>query len=198
MSEGLRKVSRREGATLYMVLLAAFKVLLSRYTGQEEIIVGSPIAGRNRVETEGLIGFFLNTLALRTDLSGEPTFLELLARVNEVTIGAYTHQEVPFEKLLEELNPERRLGNSPVFQVLFNMLNFPSSEISLPGLKIESQTALESGSKFDLTLYVNEQEEGIRFTLVYNPDLLNANAWLRCWISSNTFSRRCPTIPRSR
>ena len=171
LSEGLREVSRREGATLYMVLLAAFKVLLMRYTGQEEIIVGSPIAGRNRVETEGLIGFFLNTLALRTDLSGGPTFQELLARVNEVTIGAYTHQEVPFEKLLEELNPERRLGRSPVFQVLFNMLNFPASEIELPGLKIESRTALEVGSKFDLTLYVNEQEEGIRFTLVYNTDL---------------------------
>ncbi|HEX7333474.1 MAG TPA: amino acid adenylation domain-containing protein [Pyrinomonadaceae bacterium] len=170
LSNGLRELSRREGATLYMVLLAAFKVLLSRYTGQEEIIVGSPIAGRNRVETEGLIGFFLNTLVLRTDLSGEPTFQRLLARVNEVTIGAYTHQDVPFEKLLEELNPERRRDNTPVFQVLFNMLNFPSSEISLPGLKIESQTALESGSKFDLTLYVHE-EENIRFTLVYNPDL---------------------------
>ena len=198
LSEELREVSRREGATLYMVLLAAFKVLLSRYTGQEEIIVGSPIAGRNRVETEGLIGFFLNTLALRTDLSGEPTFQELLARVNEVTIGAYTHQDVPFEKLLEELNPERRLGRSPVFQVLFNMLNFPASEIELPGLKIESQTAPDLGSKFDLTLYVNERKKASGSPSSITQIFSNASAWSRCWTSSGIFCRRCPTILRSR
>ncbi len=171
VSETIRQLSRRERVTLFMVLLAAFKVLLNRYTGQDDIVVGSPIAGRNRAETKDVIGFFLNTLVLRTDLSGNLTFRELLQRVRETTVEAYTHQDVPFEKLLEELNPERDLSRTPLFQVFFNMLNLPTQDVQLPGLKLEFLSPPEVGAKFDLTLYVSEPNQQLRFQAVYNADL---------------------------
>lgn len=171
VSESIRLLSRRERVTLFMVLLAAFKVLLHRYTGQDDIVVGSPIAGRNRAETKDVIGFFLNTLVLRTDLSGNLTFRELLERVRETTVDAYTNQDVPFEKLLEELNPERDLSRTPLFQIFFNMLNLPSQDVQLPGLKVEFLTPPEVGAKFDLTLYVRELNQQLEFQAVYNSDL---------------------------
>jgi len=116
-------LSRREGVTLFMTLLAAFQTLLYRYTGQDKIVIGTPIANRNRAEIEGLIGFFVNTLALPTDLSGNPTFRELLSRVRQVAWGAYTFQDLPFEKLIEELQPQRDLSHSPLFQVMFVLQN---------------------------------------------------------------------------
>src|SRR6202041_208132 len=119
LSERLQRLGRREGATLYMVLLAAFQVLLSRWSGQKDIVVGSPIAGRTHRETEGLIGFFGNTLVMRTDLSGNPSFIELLEQVKQTTLGAYAHQDIPFEKLVEELHPVRDLSRQPIFQTLF-------------------------------------------------------------------------------
>ena len=167
----LKALSQREGVTLFMTLLAAFQTLLHRYTGQDDIIVGSPIAGRTRAEIEGLIGFFVNTLVLRTDLSGNPTFRELLGRVREVALGAYAHQDLPFEKLVEELQPERSLSHTPLFQVFFNMLNLQDNRIELPGLAVEVLSSPEVESKFDLTLYVREQHESIQFDLVYNADL---------------------------
>jgi amino acid adenylation domain-containing protein/non-ribosomal peptide synthase protein (TIGR01720 family) len=171
LAESLKRLGNHESATLFMILLAAFKTLLFRYTRQADIIVGMPIAGRNRAGVENLIGFFINTLVLRTDLSDNPTFRELLGRVREVTLDAYAHQELPFEKLLEELQPERDLSRTPLFQVYFNMLNFPDTEIELPGLTVKLLLPPEVESKFDLTMYIKEARDGIELQLVYNADL---------------------------
>jgi amino acid adenylation domain-containing protein len=171
LSAELRALSQREGATLFMTLLAAFKLLLARTSGQDDIVVGSPIANRTQAETEALIGFFLNTLVLRTDLSGQPAFSEVVRRVREVCLGAYAHQDAPFEQILDALQPERDLSHTPLFQVFFNMLNFPDIRLELPGLSAELLTAPDIGSKFDLTLYVRDQATGIRFELVYNANL---------------------------
>jgi amino acid adenylation domain-containing protein len=174
LSERLKVVSRQTDTTPFMVLLAAFQILLSRHSGQEDIVVGTPTAGRNHRSIEPLIGMFLNTLVLRTDLSGNPTFRELLARVREVCLGAYAHQEMPFEKLLEVLQPVRNLSHSPLIQVYLNMLNLPDARIEVPGLILENLALPESGSKFDLTLYLKEQPDGLLLNLVYNSDLFEA------------------------
>lgn len=173
LTQALRHLSREEDATLFMTLLAAFKLLLHKHTGLEDIVIGSPIAGRTRTETEDMIGFFLNTLVLRTDLSGNPDFRELVQRVRKVAADAYSHQDIPFEKLLIELQPERDLSRTPFFQVLFNMLNIEESSQHLPGLTVEIFEAPDIGSKFDLTLYVRELSEGIRFILVFSKDLFD-------------------------
>ena len=175
LTRALTALSQREGATLFMTLLAAFKVLLQRYTGQEDIIVGSPIANRPQTETEKLIGFFLNNLALRTDLSGDPGFRELLSRVRQTALDAYAHQDVPFEKLIEELKPGRDLSRTAIFQVYFNLFSF-SDEIELPdGEAISFVDAWlhsdENLSKFDLTLYAGVGDKEIKLALVYNTDL---------------------------
>ena len=171
ITEDLKKLSRSERATMFMTLLAAFKALLHYYSAQEDIIVGTPIAGRNHAQVESLIGCFLNTLVLRTDLSGNPSFTELLGRVKDVALGAYAHQELPFELLLERLQPVRDLSKTPLFQVMFNLLNVPESQISLPGLTLETMATPDVGAKFDLTVYAFEEEESLRFTFVYNADL---------------------------
>ncbi|MBI4524345.1 MAG: amino acid adenylation domain-containing protein [Deltaproteobacteria bacterium] len=170
LSQALKALSRQEGVTLFMTLLAAFQTLLQRYTGQDDIVVGTPTAGRTRSEIEELIGFFLNTVVLRTDLSGNPSFRDLLVRVRQVALGAYTHQDLPFEKLLEELQPERDLSRTPLFQVFFNMDSF-GDRLELPGLTAKPPSFLEPGSKFDLTLYFGDQNEEIQFLLVYNADI---------------------------
>ncbi|HWN42366.1 MAG TPA: amino acid adenylation domain-containing protein [Thermoanaerobaculia bacterium] len=167
----LRELSLREGTSPFMTLLAAFQLLLSRLSGQDDVVVGSPSAGRSRVEVEGLIGLFLNTLVLRTDLSGEPTFRELLSRVKNVVLGAYRYQAIPFERLLEELQPERQLSRTPIFQVLFNFVSLSDLSLDLPGLQIDSVRLHEPESKFDFTLYVNELAESFQCNLVYNADL---------------------------
>ncbi len=156
VAEALRRLAREEKGSLFMVLLAALQLLLARLSGQEDVVVGSPIAGRPRVETEELIGLFLNTLALRTGLAGDPTFRELLARVRETTLGAYAHQEVPFEALLAELRPERDLSRTPVFQVLLNMLSFPPPRGACRTAWRSRRPPPEPESKFDLTLYAAE------------------------------------------
>src|SRR5689334_6251028 len=139
-----------------MTLLAAFKALLHRYTGQEDLLVGTPIAGRAQAETQGLIGFFVNTVVLRTDLSGGPTFRDLLARVRAVSLDAYTHQDVPFEKLVEALAPARDLSRSPLFQVMFVLQNAPVPPLVM-GEATLVPAAIDSGvSKFDLTLMLEE------------------------------------------
>jgi non-ribosomal peptide synthetase component F len=171
--QGLRELSRQGNTTLYMVLLAAFQVLLWRYSGQEKIVVGSPIANRNQAEIEGMIGFFVNTLVLCTDLSGDPSFRELMGRVRDVTLGAYTHQDVPFEKLVEVLHPERDLSRQPLCQVFFNMENNPGSAAKLSGIRMEGFAKYDVLSKFDLTLYLTERDDTARIAIVYNTGIFD-------------------------
>ena len=174
LSQALKFLSRQENVTLFMTLLAAFQTLLHRYTGQENISVGSPIAGRTRSEIEGLIGFFVNTLVLSTDLSGNPSFRELLGRVREVTLGAYAHQDLPFEKLVEELQPERNLSRSPLFQVAFVLQNAPRPALKFEGLSVSPERLNSETVKFDLTLTMHEEAEALRASLQYNTDLFDA------------------------
>ena len=170
----LKALGREEGCTLFMTLLAAFDVLLHRYTGQEDIVVGTPIAGRNRRETEPLIGFFINALPLRARLDGDPTFRELLGRVREATLGAYAHQDLPFEKLIEELQPERDASRSPFFQVMFVLQNTPAETAGQTGLRLGSFEVDRGVAKFDLTLSAAEASDGrLTGSLEYNTDLFD-------------------------
>ncbi|MEG4011367.1 MULTISPECIES: non-ribosomal peptide synthetase [unclassified Microcoleus] len=175
IAEEITLLSQREKATLFMTLLAAFKTLLYRYTGQEDILVGSPIANRNRREIEEVIGLFANTLVFRTNLSSNPTFKELLGRVREVALGAYNHQDLPFEKLVELLQPERDLSHNPLFQVLFSLRNVPTSQIKLPGVTLSSLEIKGTTARFDLALDLEEGLEGINGTLEYSQDLFDAS-----------------------
>ncbi|HEX7313562.1 MAG TPA: amino acid adenylation domain-containing protein, partial [Pyrinomonadaceae bacterium] len=178
VATALRSLGRREGATLFMTLLAGWQALLARYAGRDDVAVGSPIAGRGRAETEGLIGFFVNTLVLRTDLSGDPTFRELLGRVRETTLGAYAHQDVPFEKLVEELRPERSLSHAPFFQVLFTLEHVPAGAESpgaAHGLAVSAWESAHGAAKFDLTLQATEAEGGgLDLAVEYKTDLFDA------------------------
>jgi amino acid adenylation domain-containing protein len=174
LTKGLETLSQRAGGTTFMTLLAAFQVLLQRYSGQDDVVVGSPIAGRNKVEVEGLIGFFVNTLVMRADLSGDPTFMELLARVRESALGAYAHQDLPFDKLVEELQPERDMSRNPLFQTMFILQNAPRAELDLPGIKASLESAQRVTAKFDLTLAMIRKSDGFRGTLEYNSDLFDA------------------------
>ncbi|HZI18010.1 MAG TPA: amino acid adenylation domain-containing protein [Pyrinomonadaceae bacterium] len=174
--EGLRRLSRREGATLFMVLLAAFKALLWRYTGQTEVVVGTPVAGRTSAELEGLIGFFVNTLPLRTSLRAAESFPELVRRVRETSLGAFAHQDVPFEKLVEELNPPRDLSYAPIFQVVFGLQNAPQPEPGLPDLTLSPVDVEPETSKFDLTLFMVATGSRLVGTVEYNSDLFDAAA----------------------
>ncbi|MCA1628264.1 MAG: condensation domain-containing protein, partial [Acidobacteria bacterium] len=171
LGDALKTLSEREGLTLFMTLLAAFDTLCYRYTGQSDIVVGTPIANRNRAETEALIGFFVNTLVLRTDLSGNPTFEELLRRVREVALEAYAHQDLPFEKLVEELQPERSLSYTPLFQVMLVLQNAPMRGAQLPDLVLTPMVIDNRTSKFDLTLFMEETAHGLVGTLEYNRDI---------------------------
>src|SRR5262245_34511673 len=171
VSEGLKRLSQREGATLFMTLMAAFKVVLMRYSGAEDVSVGTVIANRTRKEVEDLIGFFVNTLVMRTDLSGNPGFRELIRREREVALGAYARQEAPFEKLVEEINPNRDLSRSPLFQVMMVLQNTGRAEIDLRGLKVRELDDETKTAKFDLTLTLAEEREGIAGCLGYSHDL---------------------------
>jgi amino acid adenylation domain-containing protein len=174
LNSALKLLSQQEGVSLFMTLLAAFQTLLYRYTDQPNIVVGSPIANRNRTETYPLIGLFVNYLALHTNLSGNPTFLELLEQVREMTLEAYAHQDLPFEKLLEELQPQRSLSYSPLFQVMFVLQNAPIGKLELPGLSIAPVEVENVNAKFDLTLAITETESGLHCRWEYNTDLFDA------------------------
>ncbi|MFB2922991.1 amino acid adenylation domain-containing protein [Aerosakkonema funiforme] len=191
LSAALEAFSQQEGVTLFMTLLAVFQILLYRYTQQEDIAVGSPIANRNRSEIEGLIGFFVNSLVLRTDLSGNPTFREVLMRVKEVTLGAYAHQDLPFEKLVEELHPERNLNQNPLFQVVFALQNAPMSPLELPDLMLSSLPFDTETTRFDLEFHLWEPSpnnklwvdsaEGISGFVIYSTDLFDESTINRMW-----------------
>ncbi|HYW09200.1 MAG TPA: amino acid adenylation domain-containing protein, partial [Longimicrobium sp.] len=174
VGDALRLLGRRRGATLFMTLLAAYQAVLARCSGQDDVVVGTPIAGRTRWETEGLIGLFVNTLALRGDVSGDPTFAELLARVRETTLGAYAHQDLPFERLVEEVQPERSLHHHPVFQAFFVLQNTPDERPDLAGLRVERVETGEEAPKFDLALAAAETDKGVRCSLHYDAELFDA------------------------
>jgi amino acid adenylation domain-containing protein/non-ribosomal peptide synthase protein (TIGR01720 family) len=174
LSEALNQLSRREGVSLFMSLLAAFQTLLYRYTGQVDIVVGSPIANRTQAETEYLIGCFANVLALRGDLSGNPSFRELLRRVREMALDAYAHQDVPFEKVMDALDVPRDLSHTPLFQVMFALQNAPMGVLELPGLTLRPCMVESGSSKFDLSLSLEETEHGISGVAEYNTDLFDA------------------------
>ena len=179
LCDELTKLSQGEGGTLFMILLAAFQVLLYRYTGQEDIVVGTPIANRRRGEIEGLIGLFINVLALRCDLSGNPSFRDLAKRVREVALGAYDHQDMPFGKLVEELHPGRNLAYSPLFQVMFAYQNILVADLCMNGLDVENLEAEEGITHFYLTLIIENHDQGLKATLEYSADLFNASTMTR-------------------
>ena len=167
----LNGLAQQHGATLFMVLLAGFKVLLARYSGQQDLLIGTPIAGRRRVELEGLIGFFLNTLVLRTKLDGNPDFLEVLGRVRQTTLDAYEFQDLPFEKLLEILQPVRSTAHTPVVQVMFNLHNEPGDGLKLQGLDVQPFAVDRKTAKFDLSAALVERPSGLYAGFEYNTDL---------------------------
>ncbi|HLC40230.1 MAG TPA: condensation domain-containing protein, partial [Methylomirabilota bacterium] len=198
LAKALRALSEREGVTLFMTLCAAFQTLLSRYTGQTDIAVGSPIANRNRTEIEGLIGFFVNTLVLRADLSGDPTFRELLGRVREVCLGAYTQQDLPFEKLVEELAPERTLSHTPLLQTMFVLQNVPKRAVELPGLQLTLSGVKTGTARFDLTAELIEEGEGLSCVFEYSTDLFDAPRIGRMLEHFHTLLKSIVTDPEER
>jgi len=209
---GLERLSQEAGTTLFMTLLAAWQTLLFRYTGQADIAVGSPIANRNRSELEGLIGFFTNSLVLRSDLSGNPTFRELLHRVRETTLAAYAHQDLPFEKLVEELHPERDPSRHPLFQVVFALQNAPMEHLTLPGLTLSSLDLEVTTTRFDLELYLWESGEnfrslwgsgwqqpaGLRGVVVYSTDLFDRTFIVRLLTHFQTLLTAAVAAPDTR
>jgi amino acid adenylation domain-containing protein len=213
-TEALQGLSRSEGATPFMILLAAFQILLSRHSGQSDIVVGSPVANRRRVELEGLVGFFANTVALRTNLArlreaGEPpTFRSLLAYARDVTLGALMHQDLPFEKLVEELQPERSLSYSPIFQILYVLQNTPDrrQRYTLPDLALTVLESEDQGSQFDITLALEEDGGRLLASLSYNTDLFDSTTMRRLWSEYQALveavladsSMRIPELPQLR
>ena len=173
LTADLHTLSRRQGGTLFMTALTAFEILLARYSGQDDFAVGTPIAGRNHLRTEGLIGFFVNTLVLRADLAADPGLRELLARTREAALGAYAHQDLPFEKIVETLQPERSLSHSPLFQVLLVLQNAPVGRQELPGLVLEPFAPESDTARFELTLSLTEDGGGVAALLEYNTALFD-------------------------
>jgi amino acid adenylation domain-containing protein len=188
LTDDLKTLSQTEGVTLFMILLAALQALLSRYTGDDDILVGSPFAGRNRIETEGLIGFFINTVVLRTSLSGNPTFRELLQRVKTTALDAYAHEDLPFEKLIEELHVERNRSYTPLLQVMFAFQNASKATIRLDGgLSLRPVDVNTDTAKFDLTLLIYQDSDPLICALEYNTNLFDADRIIRMLRHFETF-----------
>ncbi|WP_447980434.1 amino acid adenylation domain-containing protein [Candidatus Nitrospira bockiana] len=173
LAQALAALSRRQGATLFMTLLSAFQVLVFRYTGQTDLCIGTPVANRTRAEVEGLIGFFVNTLVLRTDLAGNPRATELLARVREAVLGAQAHQDLPFEQLVEALEPARDLSHSPLFQVMFALQTPPEQTVAIPGVQVDVMEVDPGSAKFDLSLEMTAEAEELTGFFEYSTDLFD-------------------------
>jgi len=169
----VRTLSRRQGCTPFMTMLAAFQTMILHHTHEPDIVLGTDLANRTNLQTEALIGFFVNLLALRTDLSGDPTFADVLSRVREAALGAYAHQDLPFDKLVEELQPERSLSHNPLVQVLFVQQNTPRATDPLHGLEMVPYP-LRVQSKFDMAVFVTDIEQGLSVFWLYDPDLFDA------------------------
>ena len=198
LAESLRRVSRGGEATLFMTLLAAFDAFLSRLTGQDDLVVGSPVANRNRADLEGILGFFVNTLVLRADLSGDPTAADLLARVRETALDAYVHQDLPFEKLVEELQPSRDLARSPLFQVLFVLQNAPAAFLELPEIRLEPVDVPRETARLDLAVSLAEAPQGLWGLLEYSTDLFDEATILRFWRHFETLLEGFAATPERR
>jgi amino acid adenylation domain-containing protein len=179
LTDALRNLSRREGATLFMTLLSGFTLLLSRYSGQRDLLIGTPVANRNRTEFEDVVGFFANTLVLRADLSGELSVRQYLARMGEVCLDAVAHQDLPFDRLVEELQPQRDLSRNPLFQVMFALQNEPLRALELQGLTLSPFEVDAGGAQFDLTLIMQETVEGLRANFNYATDLFDESTIAR-------------------
>ena len=197
LTEGIRSISKQQGVTSFMAMLAGFKGLLHFLTGQHDIVIGTDMANRTSVQTEALIGFFVNLLVLRTDLSGNPSFEELLDREREIAIGAYAHQDLPFDKLVEELRPERNLSHSPLVQVLFVQQNTPRSNASMPGLEI-GHFPLDVASKFDMAVFMRENGSEVAGSWVYNPDLFDASTIARMAANFEMLLQAAVADPKAR
>jgi len=167
----LQGFCQSENATLFMGLHAVFAVLLSRYSNEEDIVVGSPSANREQADVSGLIGFFVNSLVLRSDLSGAPSYRSLLRQSKETLLGAYAHQQVPFEQLVEELQPERSLSHSPLFQVMLSLQNNEIGSFELDGMQVDNVDSAGVSAKYDLTLSISEDSNGLSLVWEYNTDL---------------------------
>ncbi|MBD1924290.1 condensation protein [Microcoleus sp. FACHB-831] len=197
LTEAIKNLCQQEEVTLFMALLAGFQTLLYCYTKQEDIRLGSPIASRSRVELEGLIGFFVNTLVLRTNLSGNPTFRELLVRSRQVCLQAYAHQDVPFEKLVEELQPERKIGQNPLYQAWFVLQNTPTPPLELPGLTMRLLDSKTTTARHDLLLDIWESASGWHCTFEYKTDLFNRATISRIAQSFQTLLHQVVIQPNS-
>lgn len=195
LRESLMALSQREGVTLFMTLLAAFQSLLMRYSGQRDIMVGTPIAGRTHTEVEGLIGFFVNTLVLRTQFTDTNDFAALLQQVREMTLGAYAHQDLPFERLVEEIHPHRDLSRSPLFQVMFVLQNVPTDVYELPGLRMHPVPVQTSVAQFDLSLAMIDYEGELRGTITYNVDLFDPTTIANMGLHFQTLLEHAITHP---
>jgi Condensation domain len=200
LSGQLKSLCRREGVTLFMTLLAAFQILLSRSTGQTDIVVGTDVANRNNREIEPLIGFFVNQLVLRTDLSGDPTFRELLARVRQVALEAYAHQDLPFEKLVEAVNPDREASVMPLFQTKLVLQNVPANTLEASGLMLRELAADNQPgmAKYDLLLTLTEGEDAVRGAVEYSAELFDARTIARMVRHFEALLRRAVEQPDAR
>ena len=197
-AERLRVFSREGGVTLFMTLMAGFQVLLHRYTGQEDLVIGTPVANRNRSEWEALIGLFVNTLTIRVDASGDPTFREFLARVREAAVASYSQADLPFEKLVASVRPERDMSHTPIFQVMLAMQNTPRQIPELPGVAVRPLEVDNRMAKFDLTLDLTESEQGLTAELEYSTDLFDRDRVRRLLGHLQTLLKEAVAKPEQR